>query len=104
MLLSQSTLEGAATHVIHIDWTTIDPATLSTGLELVPDTRTSAFQSFAIVHTSSHKIDTYATFTDFSAALMSDLGSASALRVTAEGTYGSGGMFTVDHMIVALNN
>ena len=104
MLLSQTTLEGAATHVIHIDWTTIDPATLSTGLELVPDTRSSDFQSFAIVHTASREIDTYSTFTDFSAALMSDLGSASALRVTAEGTYGSGGVLTVDHMIVALNN
>jgi len=104
MLLSQTTLQAAATHVIYIDWTTIDPATLSTGLELVPDTRSSGFQSFAIVHTSSHEIDTYSTFTDFSAALMSDLGSASVLRVTAEGTYGPGGVLTVDHLIVALNN
>ncbi len=104
MLLSQATLQGAATDVIYIDGTSIDPATLSSGIELVPDTSTSTFQSFAIVHTSSHMIDTYGTFTDFSAALMSDLGTASALRVTAEGTYGSGGMLTVDHLIVALNN
>ncbi len=104
MLLSQSTLEGASTHVIRIDWTSIDPATLSSGLELVPDTGSSVPQSFAIVHTASDTIDTYGTFTGFSAALMSDLGSASVLRLTAEGRYGESGVFTVDHMIVALNN
>ena len=29
---------------------------------------------------------------------------ASVLRLTAEGRYGESGVFTVDHMIVALNN
>jgi hypothetical protein len=104
MLLDQSTLSGAASAALHIDWTTIDPASLSTGLELVPNTSMDAFQAFAIVHTASRTIDTYGTFADFAAALMSDLGSASALRVTAIGTYGPSGMFTVNQMIVALND
>ena len=104
MLLNQSTLAGAASAALHIDWTMIDPASLGTGLELVPNTSMNAFQAFAIVHTSSKTIDTYGTFADFTAALMSDLGSGSALRLTAIGTYGPSGMFTVDQMIVALND
>ncbi len=104
MQLNQSTLAGAASAALHIDWTMIDPASLGTGLELVPNTSMNAFQAFAIVHTSSKTIDTYGTFADFTAALMSDLGSGSALRLTAIGTYGPSGMFTVDQMIVALND
>ena len=104
MLLDQSTLAGAASAALHIDWTTLDPASLGSGLELVPNTSMNAFQAFAIVHTSSKTIDTYGTFADFTAALMSDLGSGSALRLTAIGTYGPSGMFTVDQMIVALND
>ena len=104
MLLNQSTLAGAGSAALHIDWTTLDPATLGSGLELVPNTSMNAFQAFAIVHTSSKTIDSYDTFADFTAALMSDLGSGSALRLTAIGTYGPSGMFTVDQMIVALND
>lgn len=107
LLIDQAMLQTATNHVIRIDETSIDASTLTGGVELVPATSAtddSGEQSFAIVHSVSQKIDTFGTFADFTTALNTDLSTASALRVAAEGAYGSSGVLTVSHVIVVLNN
>jgi len=105
LLLSQATLQASAQKMIRIGQVSIDPSTLSGGLELLPDTSTTApTQSFAIVHVKSHSIDSFSTFNDFATALTTDLnGTTAMLQVMAEGSYTTGAL-TADHVIVALNN
>lgn len=104
LLVSQTTLQTGAQHVIRVGWLTLDPTTLSAGLELVPDTTGTAQQSFAIVHAQSHTIDSFSTFNDLATALATDLnGTIGVLQVMAVGSYSSGAL-TADHVIVTLNN
>lgn len=104
LLLSQATLQGIAQKVLRVGWLTLDPTTLSSGLELVPDTTGTAPQSFAIVHVQSQTIDSFSTFNDLATALATDLnGTTGVLQVMAEGSYTSGAL-TADHVIVSLNN
>ena len=103
LLLSQATLKSSAHEVIRIGGVTLDPSTLSGGLELLPD-MTGTAQSFAIVHAMSQSIDSFSTFNDFTTALTTDLNSTTGvLQVMAEGSYASGAL-TADHVIVVLNN
>lgn len=103
LLLSQATLQGGAQKVLRVGWLTLDPTTLSSGLELVPDTSTAP-QSFAIVHVQSQTIDSFSTFNDLATALATDLnGTTGVLQVMAEGSYTSGAL-TADHVIVSLND
>lgn len=104
LLLSQATLQGGAQKVLRVGWLTLDPTTLSSGLELVPDTTGTAPQAFAIVHVQSQTIDSFSTFNDLATALATDLnGTTGVLQVMAEGSYTSGAL-TADHVIVSLNN
>jgi Domain of unknown function (DUF4382) len=104
LLLSQATLQGVAQKVLRVGWLTLDPTTLSSGLELVPDTTGTAPQSFAIVHVQSQTIDSFSTFNDLATALATDLnGTTGVLQVMAEGSYTSGAL-TADHVIVSLND
>ncbi len=83
---------------------TVNPSTLSAGLELLPDTTGTAQQSFAIAHVQSHTIDNFSTFNDFVTALTTDLnGTTAVLQVMALGSYSSGSL-TADHVIVLLND
>ncbi|MHB8815198.1 MAG: hypothetical protein ACYDAE_18250 [Steroidobacteraceae bacterium] len=103
LLLSQATLKSSAHEVIRMGGVTLDPSTLSAGLELLPDMSGTA-QSFAIVHAMSQSIDSFGTFNDFTTALTTDLnGTTGVLQVMAEGSYASGAI-TADHVIVVLNN
>lgn len=103
LLLSATTLKTSSQHLIRIGGLTLDPSTLSGGFELLPDTTGSA-QSFAIVHVQSQSIDSFATFNDFTTALMTDLnGTTGVLQVMAEGPYANGAL-TADHVIVALDD
>ena len=103
LLLSEATLQASSQHILRIGWLTLDPSTLTGGLELLPDT-TGTEQSFAIVHVMSESIDTFSSFNDLATALMTDLnGTTGVLQVMAAGAYTSGAL-TADHVIVALNN
>lgn len=104
LLLSPTTLKASAQDVIRIGGMTVDPATLSAGLELLPDTSASAEQSFAIVHAKSDTEDNFSTFNDLATALTTDLnGTTTVLQVMAEGSYATGAL-TADHVVVVLNN
>jgi len=104
LLLSQATLQAGSQKVLRIGGLTVDPSTLSSGLELLPDTTGTAQQSFAIAHVQSHTIDNFGTFNDFTTALTTDLnGTTAVLQVMAVGSYSSGAL-TADRVIVALND
>jgi hypothetical protein len=101
MLLSQATLQTSAGKVLRIGGMTVDPATLTSGLQLLPD-MTGAAQSFAIVHVKSESVENFSTFNDFATALATDLnGSDGLVQVWAEGSYASGAL-TADHVIATL--
>jgi hypothetical protein len=103
LLLTQAALEASAGHIIRIGGLTLDPSTLSGGLELLPD-MTGTDESFAIVHVMSQSVDSFSTFNDLATALMTDLNSTTGvLQVLAEGSYASGAV-TADHVIVALDD
>ena len=121
LVIGQPALQAATTHVIRIDDSFIDASTLSGGVTLVPASATSSGsssssstsmstddigddQAYAIVHQSTHKIDTFSTFSDFTTALNTDLSSDSVLGIFAKGTYGANNTITVDRVFVVLNN
>ena len=104
MLLSPATLKASANDVIRIGGVTIDPTTLSAGLQLLPDTSSSDEQSFAIVHAKSDTEDNFSTFNDLVTALTTDLnGTTTVVQVMAEGSYATGAL-TADHVVVVLND
>lgn len=107
LLISQSTLKAASEEQIELpSLPPIDPSTLSSGLQLVPDEASGNAQGFAIVHWSGWKIDTFASFNDLASALSSDLnGTTTALRLFATGPYDAAtGTLTADHVVVVLDN
>jgi hypothetical protein len=104
MLLSSTTLKASSHDVIRIGGVTLDPGTLTAGLELVPDTSASADQSFTIAHAQSDTEDNFSTFNDLATALTADLnGTTTVVQVMAEGSYATG-VLTADHVLVVLNN
>jgi hypothetical protein len=104
LLLNQTTLQAGAQNLLQVGWLSLSATSLTAGLQLVPDTTGTAWQSFAIVHGQSHTIDSYSTFNDLATALATDLnGTVGVLQVMAQGSY-SGGALTADHVIVTLDN
>jgi hypothetical protein len=104
LLLSQTTLQAGAQNLLQVGWLSLSATSQTAGLQLVPDTTGTAWQSFAIVHVQSHTIDSFSTFNDLATALATDLnGTVGVLQVMAQGSYGSGAL-TADHVIVALDN
>lgn len=122
LVVGQVALQSAADHLIRLDDTSIDAATLAPGVTLVPaSTSTSNTSStsssgsttddgadmdqvYAIDHQSTQKVDTFATFSAFTTALNADLSNASVLKIAAQGTYGANGTLTVTRVYVVLNN
>jgi hypothetical protein len=105
LLLSQATLQATPVHQIRVGMTRLDPSTLASGLELVPNT-TATSAAFAIAHWVSRTIDNYATFADFASALTTDLNGTNALlQISADGPYdAASGVLSVDQMIAVINN
>jgi uncharacterized protein DUF4382 len=105
LLINQATLAASAQHVLKIGFETIDPSTLSGGLELVPDT-TSSTSVFVINHRSTWSVDTYSNFSDFEAALSSDLNGTTALvQLNAVGPFTAAtGMMSVEVLIATLTD
>ncbi len=105
LLISQATLAASAQHVLRIGFETIDPSSLSGGLELVPDTGSST-SVFLIAHRSSWSLDTYSNFSDFETALSADLNGTTALvQLNAVGPYATAtGVMSVDVLIATLTD
>ncbi len=105
LLINQATLQASAVDNLRIASVLLNPATLSSGLQLVPSTATG-FQAFAIVHGHSWRMGNYSTFNDLATALTTDLnGTTTVLQVSAYGPYdASSGVLTADQLIVILDN
>jgi len=105
LLISQTTLAASAQHVVRIGFETIDPSTLSGGLELTPDT-TATTSVYVIGHRATWSVDTYSNFGDFEAALAADLNGTTALvQLNAVGPYATAtGVLSVDTLIAVLTD
>jgi hypothetical protein len=105
LLISQATLQSSSREVIRIASAALNPAALSTGLQIVPDT-SFANPQYAIGHLKSRTIDSFSTFSDFVTALTTELnGTNEALQVFADGPYNATtGVFSADQMIVGVND
>jgi hypothetical protein len=82
----------------------IDVATLATGLVIAPST--DGMPVFAIAHRSSHMVDNFSSFADFTAALNTGLdGTTAVLGLFGDGTFDSaGGTFTAQRLLVVLGD
>ena len=106
LLLSQATLHSATQDGLRVGPVTLDPSTLSTGLQLVPETSATNPTRFGIAHLKSWSIDSFSTFGDLVTALTTDLnGTTDAQEVFAYGPYNATtGVLSADQLIVLLNN
>jgi hypothetical protein len=105
LLLSQATLKSAAQDALRTGPVTLNPSSLSTGLQLVPDTADTGAR-FGIAHLKSRSIDSFGTFSDLVTALTTDLnGTTDAQLVFANGPYNATtGVLSADQIIVLLND
>jgi len=105
LLISQAVLAASAQHAVRIGFETLDPSTLSGGLQLVPDTAATT-SIFVIGHRASWSVDTYSNFGDFEAALTADLnGSTGLIQLNAVGPYAAAtGVMSVDTLIAILTD
>jgi hypothetical protein len=105
LLISQATVQSSARHIIRIGFATVDPSIAAAGLQLLPDA-SGASLWLAIGHLQSHASENFAAFSDFTAALTSDLNGTKAIaQIFANGHYdASSGAFSVDQMLVLFDN
>jgi len=105
VMMTQTTVQSAAEHVIFIGPVREDPGTVSAGLSFVPNTAASSM-IFAIGHRMSWQFQVYTSFSDFISALAGDLNGTTALvRVEAEGPYDfSTGVLSASFMAVVLSD
>jgi len=103
--ISQTALQASNLDVIGVGFERIDPSTLASGLQLVPDPAATR-QYFAISHLKSWTQQSYSSFSDLVAALSTDLiGSTEVLQVNARGPYSaSTGVLSADVIEVLLND
>ena len=103
--IDQATLASSGVHSLRIAFSQSDPSTLTAGLQIVPDA-SAANPNFVIGHRVSWKVDSFTSFGDFVTALTADLnGTNAAIAVLAVGPYdATGGILSVDQMIVILND
>jgi hypothetical protein len=105
LLIGQAMLQASANHVIRVGAATLDPSTLSAGLQLDPDPSATNPQ-FAIAHLKSRSIETFASFNALTTALTTELnGTNGVTQVDAEGPYdATTGVLSVDEMIVGFDD
>jgi hypothetical protein len=105
LLLSQATLQSAGQDALRIGPALLNPSSLSTGLQLVPDA-TDTSPRFGIAHQKSWSIDSYSTFSDLVTALTTDLnGTTDAQLVYAYGPYNpTTGVLSAGQIVVLLND
>jgi hypothetical protein len=105
LLLSQATLQGAAQDALRIGPLSLNPATLSTGLQLVPDVSASS-PRYGVAHLKSGSIDSFSSFSDLVTALTTDLnGTTDAQLLFADGPYDTTtGVLSADQIIVLLSD
>ena len=105
LAISQATVQASAEHTLQVGPLHTDPAVLTSGISLVPDAA-AATTLFAIVHETGQAVDTFTTFTDFEAALATDLnGTNAVVQLLAQGPFNNTtGALSVDKMVVILGN
>jgi len=105
LVISQATVQASAQHTLQVGPVHSDPATLSAGIQLVPDSAASRTE-FAIVHAAGQSVDSFSTFADFESALATDLnGTNAVLELLAQGPLNnSTGALSVDKMVIMLGN
>jgi hypothetical protein len=103
--LGQTALQASEQSAIRIAFETLDPATLTSGVELIPDAA-ATHANFAIGHLHSWQVDNYAAFADFVTALTADLtGTTAVLQLTARGPYAAAtGVLSADDIAVLLSD
>jgi hypothetical protein len=104
LLISQTTLNSSTLDYLRIASVGLNPASVSTGLEIVPDA-SATIPQFAIAHLQARNIDSFSTFADFVTALTSDLnGTNTLLQILAYGPYNATtGVLQAEQMIVVLD-
>jgi hypothetical protein len=105
LLIDQTTLQASTEHTIRIGFATLDPSTVSSGLQIVADP-SAATLWLAIGHIKSETGQSFAAFSDLVAALKTGLnGTSAVVRIAARGHYdASSGTLSVDQMIVVFND
>jgi Domain of unknown function (DUF4382) len=101
LLISQAILSSSAQDFLRIASVVLNPATASTGLQIVPDAAATNPQ-FAIAHVMSRTIESFSSFGDFITALTGDLnGTNTLLQILAVGPYNATtGVQQAEQMIV----
>jgi hypothetical protein len=105
LTIDQTTLQMSTEHTIRIAFATLDPSSVSSGLQIIPDPSATTLW-LAIGHLKSETGQSFAVFSDLVAALNTDLNGMSAVvRIDARGHYdASSGTLSVDKMIVVFND
>jgi Domain of unknown function (DUF4382) len=106
LAFSQATLATATQDFAQIGPETLNPASVTAGLTLVPNPSASTLW-LAIAHRDSWQTDNFSSFADFANALMADLAASGSvvLQVFADGPYNtSSGVLSADQLVVVLND
>jgi len=110
LMINQAAVTAAAEHTLQNGFTTIDPTALQGGIDVMPYPAASS-PLYAIAHSGSWSLDTYAAFGDFASALSAALNSTTAvIAVDAVGSYlvpvdpGSPAAINAERVIVVLSN
>jgi len=104
LVIGSTALKASTQEVIRIGFETSNPSTLAGGLTIQPDM--SATNSYFVIgHITSWKLESFTTFGDFIAALMTDLGTTDVIQLSARGPYtATTGMLSADDIEVLLND
>ena len=104
LVIGSTALKASTQEVIRIGFETSNPSTLAGGLTIQPDM--SATNSYFVIgHITSWKVESFTTFGDFIAALMTDLGTTDVIQLSARGPYtATTGMLSADDIEVLLND
>ncbi|MGO9426537.1 MAG: DUF4382 domain-containing protein [Steroidobacteraceae bacterium] len=104
LVIGPTALKASTQEVIRIGFETSNPSTLAGGLTIQPD-MSATNPYFVIGHITSWKLESFTTFGDFVAALMTDLGTTDVIQLSARGPYtATTGMLSADDIEVLLND
>jgi hypothetical protein len=106
LAFSQATLATATQDFAQIGPQTLDPASVTAGLTLVPNPSASTLW-LAIAHRDSWQTDNFSSFAEFAGTLAKDLSASGSmvLQVFADGPYNTGtGVLSADQLVVVVND
>ncbi len=104
LVIGPAALKASTRDVLRIGFQISNPSTLAGGLQIMPD-MSATNPHFVIGHLMSWKVESFTTFSDFVAALMTDLGTTDVIQLSARGPYtATTGMLSADDVEVLLND